>query len=103
MPPVRGDYDRGVPEQHPPERRPEGHAEHVHRELRPARVNAKALFLLGTAAWLVGLIGCGVAALAGRSPDPLLAWICVAGIFFGAAGYCWAHYVHLVDDEGMSR
>jgi len=72
-------------------------------ELRPARVNAKALFLAGTGAWLAGLIGFGVAELADRSPDPLLAWICVAGILFGAAGYWWAHLVNLVDDEGMSK
>lgn len=73
------------------------------RELRPARVNAKVLFLCGTAVWLAGLIAFGVAVLADRSPDPLLAWICVAGIIFGAAGYWWAHVVHLIDSKGMSE
>ncbi|WP_169579592.1 DUF2530 domain-containing protein [Ruania albidiflava] len=71
-------------------------------ELKPARVNVKALFLAGTIAWLLGLLGVGVAFLAGRSPDPRLALVCVAGIVLGMIGYWWVHVVHLVDDEGMS-
>lgn len=103
-----GGYDRGVPDRHRPDRQrpapdPDDDRTPHPPELRPAQVNAKALFLVGTGAWLAGLIAFGVAVLAGRSPDPLLAWICLAGILFGVAGYWWAHVVHLVDDEGMSK
>lgn len=87
------DYDRCVPDPHPT----------PPPDLRPARVNVKALFLAGTIAWLIGLLGVGVAFLAGRSPDSRLAWVCVAGIVLGSIGYWWVHVVHLVDDEGMSE
>lgn len=90
---MRGGYDHRVPDPHPDSPPP----------LRPAKVNAKALFLVGTIAWLTGLAGIGVAFLAGRSPDGRLGWVCVAGIVLGAAGYWWAHKVHLIDDEGMSE
>lgn len=94
-----GDYDRGVPasEPHPapePDRAP---------PLRPAKVNAKALFGVGTIAWMAALLGIGVAFLAGRAPDSRLAWVCLAGILLGAIGYLWAHKVHLIDDKGMSE
>ncbi len=66
-------------------------------------MNVKALFLAGMIAWLVALLGVGVAFLAGRSPDARLALVCVAGIVLGAIGYWWVHVVHLVGDDGMSE
>ncbi|QOR71510.1 hypothetical protein IM660_04255 [Ruania alkalisoli] len=73
------------------------------KELVPAKVNAKALFLVGTTAWLIALLTLGVMHLAERSPDGRYAWVAVAGIALGAAGYWWAHRVHLIDDQGMSE
>jgi len=89
---LTGGYDHSVTDPHPSP-----------PELRPARVNVKALFLAGTIAWLAGLLGVGVAFLADRSPDPRLALVCVAGIVLGAIGYWWVHVVHLVGDDGMSE
>src|SRR5699024_1726697 len=86
-----GGYDRSVTDSHP-----------TPPELRPARVNVKALFLAGTIAWLAGLLGVGVAFLADRSPDSRLALVCVAGVVLGVIGYWWVHVVHLVDHDGMS-
>ena len=89
---LKARYDRCVPDAHP-----------TPPELKPARVNVKALFLAGTIAWVLGLLGVGVASLAGRSPDGRLALVCVAGIVLGAIGYWWVHVVHLVNREGMSE
>ncbi|SEE93771.1 DUF2530 domain-containing protein [Ruania alba] len=77
--------------------------DHPRQELRPAKVNAKALFVIGTSAWLLGLLTLGVMHLAERTPDGRYAWVCVAGIVLGAVGYWWAHKVHLINDEGMSE
>lgn len=77
--------------------------ERTHQELRPARVNAKALFTLGTIAWLVGLAALGVAHVAGANVPGGYALICIAGIVLGFAGFWWAHKMHLIDDSGMSE
>ncbi|UFU07284.1 DUF2530 domain-containing protein [Ruania halotolerans] len=77
--------------------------DHPRRELRPARVNAKALFAVGNCAWLLGLVILGVLHLREHSPDGRYALVCLAGIVLGAVGYWWAHKVHLIDDEGMSE
>lgn len=67
--------------------------EHRPQELRPARVNIKKLFLVGSLCWLVALATLGALALAGRSLDGRLALMCAVGLLLGAIGYVWSHAV----------
>ncbi|UFU03614.1 hypothetical protein LQF12_03110 [Ruania suaedae] len=73
------------------------------KQLAPAKVNAKVLFVVGSLAWAVMLATLGVLHLAGASPDGRLAWVAVAGLALGTCGYGWAHRIHLIDDEGMAE
>ncbi|MFV0427130.1 MAG: hypothetical protein ACK5KU_08870 [Beutenbergiaceae bacterium] len=63
--------------------------QHTPQSLRPAGVNIRVLFLLGTAGWLGALI----IALLARSEfdlDPRLVPLCLVGTLLGVAGYLWA-------------
>ena len=72
-------------------------------KLVPAAINARKVFLAGSALWLIGLAVLGTLAAFGREVPSQYPWICLAGLGFGAIGYWWAHRVHLIDSRGMSE
>lgn len=72
-------------------------------QLRPAVINAKMVFRIGTIFWAVALIALGVTHFAGTPIPGRYPIISGVGIALGALGYWWAHHNHLIDDEGLSQ
>jgi hypothetical protein len=73
------------------------------KELAPARVNAKALVLIGIGLWLAALVVLGVLHLTGSVIDGRWPLICVAGLILGWVGFWLMHRIHLINDEGISE
>lgn len=73
------------------------------QELAPARVNGKAIFTLGTLAWIAALATLGVVHLTGNDVAGRYAAICVVGIGFGVIGFFWADRVRRHENEELPR
>lgn len=71
--------------------------------LRPAVINAKAVFRIGTLLWAVALIVLGVLHFTGTPIPGHYPLIAAAGIVLGGLGYWWAHHNHLISDAGLSE
>lgn len=65
--------------------------QHTPQELRPARVNTKALFLVGSVGWLVAMLVVVALLASGRTLDERLVPLCVCGLALGLVGTLWAH------------
>lgn len=65
-------------------------------------VNARTIVHIGNTLWLLGLAILGAMHLLGISVNGQLVWVCVAGLSIGALGYWWAHFIRLIDDDGLS-
>lgn len=65
--------------------------ERVPQELEPARVNAKAIFVVGTVGWLAALAAVAVLHVLGTHPDGRVAVMAATGLVLGGLGYGWAH------------
>lgn len=71
--------------------------------LRPAVINAKMVFQIGTTLWTGALVVLGVLHFTGTAIPGRYPLIAAVGIVLGALGYWWAHRNHLIDDDGVSR
>lgn len=56
------------------------------------RVNMRAVFLVGTGAWLLGAAVVGVWLAAGTGAKPAWLAICGAGVGIGLLGWAWARW-----------
>lgn len=63
-------------------------------EITPMRVNMRAVFLLGTAAWLAGALTVGIWLLAGSGARADWLSICGAGVAIGLVGWAWSRWRH---------
>lgn len=58
--------------------------------IEPVRVNMRAMFLVGTAAWLVGGAVVGVLLATGAATEDGWLAICATGAAIGLAGWRWS-------------
>ena len=61
-------------------------------ELAPVKVNMRALFLVGTAIWLLAGAVVGLALASDALEEPLWLAVCVVGAGIGVGGWIWARW-----------